>query len=181
MAAILERLLVWLAPIMPFTTEEAFLMSIFADRADSVHLLQFPETPFDWKDDDLAVRWEKIFRVRRVVTGAIEIERREKRIGSSLEAAPTVYVDNADLLAAYEGEAAEDIFITSQATLVSGAAPESAFQLPEEASVAVIPGQAEGVKCARSWKYFDPATADAAFPDVTPRDAAAIREVRGKA
>lgn len=179
MAAILERLVAWLAPIMPFTTEETFLMSPFADRADSVHLLQFPETPLDWKDDDLAARWDKIFRVRRVVTGAIEIERREKRIGSSLEAAPRVFIDDPDLLAAYEGEVAEDIFITSQAELVAGPAPAEAFRLPDEASVAAVPGQAEGIKCARSWKYFDPATADPEFPDVTPRDAAAIREVRG--
>jgi isoleucyl-tRNA synthetase len=179
MAAILERLLAWLAPIMPFTTEETFLMSAFADRADSVHLLQFPETPLDWKDADLAARWEKIFRVRRVVTGAIEVERREKRIRSSLEAAPTVFISDAELLAAYENEVAEDIFITSQAELVSTEAPADAFRLPEEAGVAVLPGQASGVKCARSWKYFDPATADPEFPDVTPRDAAAIREIRG--
>lgn len=180
MAAILERLLVWLAPIMPFTTEEAFLISPFSDQADSVHLLQMPETPLDWKDDDLAARWEKIFRVRRVVTGAIEVERREKRIGSSLEAAPTVYVNDPDLLSAYEGEVAEDIFITSQAKLVAEDAPAGAFTLTEEANVAVLPGQADGIKCARSWKYFDPATADPEFPDVTPRDAASIREVRGK-
>ncbi|MEO1661033.1 MAG: isoleucine--tRNA ligase [Pseudomonadota bacterium] len=181
MAAILERLLAWLAPIMPFTTEEAFLLSVFADRADSVHLLQLPETPLDWKDDALAARWENIFRVRRVVTGAIEVERREKRIRSSLEAAPKVFINDADLMAAYEGEVAEDIFITSQAELVAGSAPDQAFQLPEESCVAVLPGQANGIKCARSWKYFDPATADPDFPDVTPRDAAAIREVRGKA
>ncbi|MEO1553492.1 MAG: isoleucine--tRNA ligase, partial [Pseudomonadota bacterium] len=180
MAAILERLLAWLAPIMPFTTEETYLMSVFADRADSVHLLQFPETPLDWKDGDLASRWDKIFRVRRVVTGAIEVERREKRIRSSLEAAPTVFISDPDLLAAYEGEAAEDIFITSQAELVTKDAPGDAFRLPEEGGVAVLPGQASGVKCARSWKFFDPATADPEFPDVTPRDAAAIREVRGK-
>lgn len=179
MAAILERLLAWLAPIMPFTTEESFLMSPFADRADSVHLLQFPDTPAEWKDVDLAARWDKIFRVRRVVTGAIEIERREKRIGSSLEAAPKVFIADADLLAAYQGETAEDIFITSQAELVSGPAPEDAFRLPDEEAVAALPGKAEGIKCARSWKYFDPATADPDFPDVTPRDAAAIREVRG--
>lgn len=181
MAAILERLIAWMAPVMPFTTEESFMQSPFADRADSVHLQQFPETPLDWKDSDLAERWEKIFRVRRVVTGAIEVERREKRIGSSLEAAPKVFIADAELLAAYESEVAEDIFITSQAELVTAEAPDNAFRLPEEASVSVLPGQADGVKCARSWKYFDPATADPEFPDVTPRDAAAIREVRGKA
>ena len=178
MYLILERLLCWLAPVMPFTTEEAFLMSVFADRADSVHLLQMPETPEMWRDNELAARWDKIFRVRRVVTGAIEVERREKRIRSSLEAAPEVFVEDADLLAVFEGEAAEDIFITSQATLTHGAGPEGAFTLDDEVGIAVLPGQASGVKCARSWKYFDPATADAEFPDITPRDAEAVRAMR---
>lgn len=178
MAAIMERLLIWLAPVMPFTTEEAFLMSIFGDRADSVHLLQFPETPLDWKDDELAARWDKIFRVRRVVTGAIEVERREKRIRSSLEAAPEVFIEDADLLAAFEGEVAEDIFITSQAKLVAGKGPAEAFRLDEEAGVSALPGQASGEKCVRSWKYFDPASADPEFPDITARDAAAVRAIR---
>jgi isoleucyl-tRNA synthetase len=179
MAAVLERLLAWLAPVMPFTMEEAFLMSPFAGRADSLHLTQFPETPTAWRDEALAAKWEKIFRVRRVVTGAIEVERREKRIRSSLEAAPKVFIEDAELLAAFEGEVAEDIFITSQAELVSGAGPEDAYRMDEEAGVSALPGQASGVKCARSWKYFDPATADPNFPDVTPRDAAAIAEIRG--
>ena len=42
--------------------------------------------------------------------------------------------------------------------------------------VAVVPGMAEGRKCARSWKYFDPAEALDDFPDITPRDAAAVME-----
>jgi isoleucyl-tRNA synthetase len=178
MYLVLERLLCWLAPVMPFTTEEAFLMSVFADCADSVHLLQMPETPTMWRDEELAARWEKIFRVRRVVTGAIEGERREKRIRSSLEAAPQVFVEDADLLSVFEGEAAEDIFITSQATMTHGAGPDGAFKLDDEAGIAVLPGRASGVKCARSWKYFDPATADAEFPDITPRDAEAVRAMR---
>ncbi|MEM8615712.1 MAG: isoleucine--tRNA ligase [Pseudomonadota bacterium] len=181
MAAVLERLLCWLAPVMPFTTEEAFLLSVFAGRADSVHLLQFPDTPAAWRDEALAEKWEKIFRVRRVVTGAIEVERREKRIRSSLEAAPTVWIEDEALLAALEGEAAEDIFITSQAILKHGAGPENAFRLDDEAGVSALPGQAEGIKCARSWKYFDPATADPDFPDITPRDAAAVKAIRSLA
>lgn len=180
MAAVLERLVCWLAPIMPFTTEEAYLMSVFAGDAPSVHLKLFPDTSKAWHDEALANRWDKIFRVRRVVTGAIEIERREKRIRSSLEAAPTVWIEDADMLAAFEGETAEDVFITSQATLVAGPGPQTAYRLDDVAGVCALPGQAEGVKCARSWKYFDPALADPEFPDVTPRDAAAIRTLRGR-
>jgi isoleucyl-tRNA synthetase len=178
MALVLERLLTWLAPIMPFTTEEAFLQSHFAGRADSVHLLTFPETPENWLDAAHAARWEKIFKVRRVVTGALEIERREKRIGASLEAAPDVHIEDRDLIEAFKGESPADLFITSGATLIEGTGPASAYRLDDTPGVAVEPKTSGGIKCARSWKYFDPASADPAFPDITPRDAAAVREIR---
>ncbi len=80
----------------PFTTEEAWLSRNPA--AVSVHLEQFPTMPAEWKNEALAEKWKKIRAVRRVVTGALEIERSDKRIGSSLEAAPVVYVADAELL-----------------------------------------------------------------------------------
>jgi isoleucyl-tRNA synthetase len=178
MALVLERLLAWLAPIMPFTTEEAFLMSHIAGKADSVHLLTFPQTPDSWLDAEHAARWEKIFKVRRVVTGALEVERREKRIGASLEAAPEVYIQDTSLIEAFDGESPADIFITSGAKLIEGAGTLAAYHLDDTPGVAVLPKKADGVKCARSWKYFDPKTADPAYPDITPRDAEAVREIR---
>lgn len=176
MAAVLERLLTWLAPIMPFTTEEAFLESHINDRADSVHLLQFPATPDGWKDEALAARWAKIFTVRRVVTGALEVERREKRIGASLEAAPKVHIADQSLIDAFKGENAADIFITSGAELIhTSNGNGSGFTLDDTDGVTVYPDKADGIKCRRSWKYFDPATADPAFPDITPRDALTVK------
>lgn len=175
MNAVLERLLAWLAPVLVFTTEEAFLESRFAGGLDSVHLMQFPETPDEWRDEAHAAHWEKIFRVRRVVTGALEVERREKTIGASLEAAPKVYIADPALLAAFDGEDPAEIFITSGAELVAGGPPAGAFTLEDVAGVGVVFARAGGVKCARSWKYFDPATADPAYPDITPRDALAVR------
>ena len=175
MAAVLERLLCWLAPVMPFTTDEAFGESHLKSKAASIHLLVFPDTPATWRDDALAARWEKIFRVRRVVTGALEVERREKRIGASLEAAPQVIVSDAALIEAFAGEDAADLFITSGASLVHAASgPAGAFTLDDSAGIWVVPGPAAGVKCRRSWKYFDPATALPGFPDITPRDALAV-------
>ena len=173
MHAVLERLMVWLAPIMPFTTEDAFWNSGF--DGDSVHLKSFPDTPKAWGDEALAERWEKIFRVRRVVTRALEIQRREKVIGSSLEAAPAVHITDGTLLEAFEGESAADIFITSGADLIQGDAPGGAFALDDVEGVGVVFERADGIKCARSWKYFDPATADPEFSDVTPRDALAVK------
>ncbi|MBU2605616.1 MAG: isoleucine--tRNA ligase [Alphaproteobacteria bacterium] len=176
MAAVLERLLTWLAPVMPFTMEEAFLESHIKDRAASVHLLQFPDTPSGWQDAELAARWEKIFTVRRVVTGALEVERREKRIGASLESSPRVLIADEALIKAFKGEDAGDLFITSGAELVHSSAGEGGgFTLDDTPGVIVYPVKADGVKCRRSWKYFDPATANPSFPDITPRDALSVK------
>jgi isoleucyl-tRNA synthetase len=117
-----------------------------------------------------------VWRVRSVITGALERERAQKRFGSSLEAAPAVYVSNQALLAALDGIDLAEIAITSAADLVSGEGPADAFRLPEIAGVAVVPRLALGRKCARSWKISEEVGSDAEFPDVTPRDAAALRE-----
>ncbi|HEX2256467.1 MAG TPA: isoleucine--tRNA ligase, partial [Afifellaceae bacterium] len=103
-------------------------------------------------------------------------ERREKRIGSSLEAAPIVYVSDPAILAAMEGVDLAEIAITSQARLVPGEGPAEAFRLAEVAGVAVVPEKAEGRRCARSWKVLPEVGSDPDYPDLSPRDAAAMRE-----
>src|SRR5215469_1568876 len=89
-----ECLTAWLAPILCFTAEEAWLARHGERKNGSVHLQLFPEIPAGWRNDALGAKWEKIWAVRRVITGALEVERREKRIGSSLEAAPEIYIGN---------------------------------------------------------------------------------------
>ena len=170
MDEVFTRLAIWFAPTMVFTCEEAW--EYRHPGKGSVHLQQFPVTPEGWLDAQHAQRWERIFKVRGAVTAALEIERREKRIGSSLEAAVDVLIPDADDFKAFAGEDVSEICITSFATLSAGAAPEGS-------AASVTSARAPGVKCARSWKYFDPATADPEFPDITPRDAAAVREYRG--
>jgi isoleucyl-tRNA synthetase len=164
----------WLAPMLCFTAEEAWLARDPA--AVSVHLERFPDVPQSWRDEALAEKWRKLRSIRRVVTGALELERAAKRIGSSLEAAPIIYVDDAELFAvAVEADLAE-LCITSAATLVEGEGPNSAFRLDDVRGVAVEPRRAEGRKCARSWKISPAVGDDPQFPDVTPRDAQALRE-----
>jgi isoleucyl-tRNA synthetase len=176
---VLDRLfhaaVTWLAPMLPFTAEEAWLGR--TGSADgSVHLELFPDIPAAWRDEALAEKWRKVRQVRRVVTGAIEIERAAKRIGSSLEAAPRVHVSDPDLLAALAGVDLAEVSITSAATLVQGEGPASAFRLDDVAGVAVEVELAQGRKCARSWKILATVGADPAYPDVSPRDAQALRE-----
>jgi isoleucyl-tRNA synthetase len=141
-----------------------------------VHLQTFPHLPASWRDEALAERWAKVRRVRRVVTGALEIERAAKRIGASLEAAPIVHVADADLLRALDGIDFAEVCLTSGMEIRSGDGPPDAFRLDEIRGVAVVPQFAEGRKCARSWKITPDVGSDPEYPDVTPRDAAALRE-----
>jgi isoleucyl-tRNA synthetase len=143
----------WLAPVLCFTAEEAWLARNPSEDG-SVHLRTFPEIPSDWEDPALAERWETIRDVRRVVTGALELERAEKRIGSSLQARPRVFAP-AETLAAFEGLDAAELFITSGAELVAGAPPAGAFTLPEAPGIGVSPAAAPGEKCARCWKVLE--------------------------
>jgi isoleucyl-tRNA synthetase len=165
----------WLAPMLCFTAEEAW-MSRYPGEHSSVHLEQFPELPASYRNEALAEKWRKIRTVRRVVTGALELERAAKRIGSSLEAAAIVYVADVDLFAALVDVDLAEICITSAATLVEGEGPAEAFRLDDVKGVAVVPKLAEGRKCARSWKISGSVGSDPDYPDVTPRDAQALRE-----
>jgi isoleucyl-tRNA synthetase len=176
---VLDRLfhatVAWLAPMLPFTAEEAWLART-GSAEGSVHLALFPDVPAAWRDEALAEKWRKARQVRRVVTGAIEIERAGKRIGSSLEADPFVFVSDPDLFVALLDVDLAEVSITSTATLVQGEGPASAFRLEDVPGVAVEVRLAQGRKCARSWKILTTVGDDPAYPDVSPRDAKALRE-----
>lgn len=170
-----DCLVLWFAPMMPFTTEEAWLSR--DPNATSVHLEQFPTVPAEWANEAVAEKWKLVRTVRRAVTGALEIERKEKRIGSSLEAAPVVHVADAALMAALEGLDFAEICITSDIAIVSGEGPAEAFRLDDGTKVAVEPKLAEGTKCARSWKITRDVGSDPDYPEVSARDAQALREL----
>ena len=166
----------WWAPVLAFTMEEVWL-SRFGGEGSSVHLMQFARCPDEWAAPELAAKWDKIRDVRSVITGALEIERQVKKtIGSALEAAPEVYVSDAGLLAALEGVDLAEISITSGAALIAGEGPSDAFRLESVKGVAVVFKPAQGRKCARSWKITPEVGSDPEFPDITPRDAEAVRE-----
>ena len=142
----------WLAPILCFTAEEAWQARI-GNSKKSVHLETFADIPNSWNNPDLAAKWSIIRDVRKVVTGALELERSEKRIGSSLQAKPTVYMDK-NALQTFQGLDAEDIFITSGVNLEEGDGPDDAFRIEEIQNVSVVQGSADGEKCERCWKIL---------------------------
>ena len=134
------------------------------------------DIPSDWHNKQLAEKWDIIRDIRRVVTGALELERAEKRIGSSLQAKPTVYLHK-NSIDAFKGLDADDIFITSGANLVEGSGPEDAFRLDDVADVSVVRGSANGEKCERCWKIL-PEVGSTGLP-ICLRCANAINEITG--
>ncbi|TNF59902.1 MAG: isoleucine--tRNA ligase [Rhodobacteraceae bacterium] len=162
-----HRLTTWAAPILVFTMEEVWLER-FPGEASSVHLVDFPHTPGDWLDEPLAQKWAGIRRARRVVTAALEIQRQDKVIGASLEAAPVVHVRDADVLEALKSVDFEDVCITSSIVLTKDPVPAEAFRLPEVEGIGVVFERAEGDKCQRCWKIL-PDVGTHAHPGVCGR------------
>ncbi|WP_138421625.1 isoleucine--tRNA ligase [Maritimibacter alexandrii] len=148
-----HRLTTWLAPILVFTMEEVWLERFPGDES-SVHLVDIPETPAAWMDEALAAKWAGIRKVRRVVTAALEVQRRDKVIGASLEAAPVVHVEDAEVAKALGTVHFADICITSGVSVTTDPAPAEAFRLPDAPGVAVVFETADGEKCQRCWKIL---------------------------
>jgi isoleucyl-tRNA synthetase len=171
MAEVFSFLTAWLAPITCFTAEEAWLArskDMPDGAADSVHLRVYPAIPPAWLDAALGAKWKTVRALRRVVTGALELERAEKRIGSSLQAAPLVHAAP-EYLAALKDLDLSEICITSGGELVAGVAPAGAFTLPDVAGVAVVPRPAHGDKCARCWQVLEEVGSSAAHPLICKR------------
>ncbi|OYY02553.1 MAG: isoleucine--tRNA ligase, partial [Acidocella sp. 35-58-6] len=132
---ILHRCLTaWLAPALPFTAEESWVTRFGNDA--SVHLTLFPEIPATWQDEALAVRWAGIRAQRSEITGAIEAMRRDKTIGSSLQAVAVIAAEAKSLLA--------DDTIWADICITSGAG----FGDANGASIA------PGTKCERCWRVL---------------------------
>jgi isoleucyl-tRNA synthetase len=143
----------WLAPILCFTAEEAWLARYGEADDRSVHLELFAEVPAAWLDPDLAARWAGLRDLRRVVTGALEVERAEKRIGSSLQAAVAIFAPE-PLVATLGDVDLAELCITSAATVAAAPPPAGAFTLPDVAGIGVVVSPAIGTRCERCWRVL---------------------------
>ncbi len=161
MDEIFRRIVTWFAPILCFTMEEAWL-SRFPGEEESVHFETFFETPKSWADPGLAEKWKRVRDLRRVVTGALEIARADKKIGSSLEAMPFIIVEketDAEILASIPFE---EVAITSGVEIEAVSVGETGdFTLADVPGVKVRFAPAKGAKCERCWRVL---------PEVKSRD-----------
>jgi isoleucyl-tRNA synthetase len=152
----------WLAPVLVFTAEEAWLAR-FPD-SESVHLQDWPVLPEAWRDEALAAKWATIREARGTATAELEVARRNGLIGSSLQARVTLA---GDVFAALPAESWEEVLIASQIAIAPGATP----------GVSVEP--APGVKCDRCWRVLPEVGQSAAHPTLCRRCEAVVEGLGG--
>ena len=170
-----EILTAWLAPALPFTAEEAWL-SRYPSGDGSVHLRLFPTIPETWCQPEVAQKWERIRDLRRVVTGALEVERAEKRIGSSLEASVIVYLaDESDAQLVKTINLAE-LSIASEVSSLHKNPPAEAFMLSDVKGVGAVVIEPEGSRCVRCWQYLPSVGVDTNNQDLCERCVLAVAQ-----
>ena len=135
---VFQALVRWMAPVLCFTTEEAW-KARYPDEGGSVHLLEWPEIDSGWRDEALGAKWVLIRATRENVTESIEPLRREKVIGSSLEAKILYPAAQIDLLDTELDELAE-IYIVSE--------------VGEAESETIEVTRSEYLKCGRCWRLL---------------------------
>jgi len=159
-----------MAPILSFTADEIWRMlpEVARKAATSVHLTSFPEDQPAWRDEALTARWEILLAYRSRVQGDLETRRRDKVIGSSLEAHVQIEagLDAYRFLTVYAGDLST-IFIVSRVTLKQAELGASDIQITVERS--------DAAKCERCWNYRDAVGKDTAHPTLCDRCVEAIR------
>lgn len=170
------------APILPFTTEEIWQkMPGEADREESVHFSLFPQIRGEWMDGELAARWERLLSVRDEVLKALEIVRKKKIIGNSLEATVDLYVGTEELrqlLKLYEKQM-KTLFIVSSANLRDSDQFEALERYENEAMGLVVGiSKAAGDKCGMCWNYSPTVGEDKTHPMLCERCVEIIQQLK---
>ena len=139
-----------LAPIMVFTAEEAWL-SLQINKESSVHIQTFIAAEKEWFNSDIFEKINKVKEVRRSITTAIEIARKDKKLGSSLQASIDLY-DPDNILSVKDEALWEEIAITSGFKIHNKKIPDEAFISDDLKNIGVVVNIANGEKCERCWK-----------------------------
>jgi len=145
---ILNTLVKFLTPVLPFTCEEAY-QNMPGEKVESVYLTLMPKAK-GLTDDTLVANFKLLMELRNDVLKALENARAEKLIGKSLEAEVFVQTTEEYLTAAKALKVnLNQFFIVSEFTFADSVEGE-------KLSVSTIKvGKKDGVVCARCWNVFD--------------------------
>ena len=168
---ILDAMVRLMAPVLPFTADEVWqYMPAVKHKEESVHLAGLPTVHPAFMDKDLAEKWERILEIRAEVTKSLEEARAAKRIGHSLDACVTLFVDDKvlSLLQPYRDDL-RSIFIVSEADLSKEKDFGGTFRNSSLAGLTVLVAPATGKKCERCWVHDTTVGSDAGNPAVCQR------------
>jgi isoleucyl-tRNA synthetase len=165
-----------IAPILPVTAEQLWThVPKSSTREESVHLALFPPTSdIDaLADRNLLDTWEHLLRIRTAVNASLELLRKEKTIGTSLEAKVSLTASGEDLtlLQRYASQLPM-LFIVSEVGVEHGSAPAGGAR----SELGVTVSRASGVKCERCWRYVSAVSTNAAQPGICDRCQDALAE-----
>ena len=163
------------APILSFTMDEVWKNYPFA-QDKSIHLSRFEMVNSKWSNENINEKWNNVRKLRKTVTAALEIKRRDKEIGSSLEAGTQIYLNDKEIIASVTDIDLAEICITSSFELINKKPDSKCFVLDEQPEIGVIVRIASGKKCKRSWKVTQDVGLDSEYPELSKRDADAVRE-----
>lgn len=151
---IMMDLVVMLTPVLSFTTEETWrFMKKPASAPETVQMLDWPEVKPEYKNAELAQKWDDFINLRGHITKVLEGARRAKVIGLALDAKVTLYADGETYVTLDKfNEQLPDLLIVSQVELVKGVNADKG-EATELADLKVLVTPAEGEKCERCWKY----------------------------
>ena len=175
MYEILYDLIVMLMPVLSFTMEETWqYLRKPAGAPESVQMVPWPEAKEEYIDDAMEDKWERFIALRGEVTKVLEIHRRAKDIGNSLDAQVELHAtgEALKLLRSVEKDLAA-LLIVSQASLVEDTAAGEATAR-EDLKVLVKP--ASGHKCERCWTYSETVGQDEKHPTLCARCASVVEE-----
>lgn len=149
-----------LAPVLSFTAEEAWQHLPFK-TSESVFLEEMPEVEEEFIDEELERKWEKLIEIRDEVNKALEVKRKEKFIGNSLEAKVILQVNDnlKEFLTPYH-EFLPTLFIVSQVEIENLETKEAEYSVKIEKAV--------GKKCQRCWNY-SPYVGEFEIDDICPK------------
>jgi len=167
---ILKNSLILMAPILPFTTEEAWeILPSYQGKEDSVHLKRFPEFKEKWLEPELFKEGEDLILVREKVLKKLEVARESKLIGNSLEAQVVLKVpaSRMELLKKYE-RALVSLFIVSSIKLEA--------QEGDELEIEIL--KAPGEKCLRCWNFSTYVGKSQEYPQFCQRCEQVVKEMK---
>jgi isoleucyl-tRNA synthetase len=180
---VLDHLIRLFAPILVFTTEEAWEI-MPGGREKSVHLSAMPSAPAEWRNNGLEEAWKLLLEIKTEASKALEGARKAKLIGHPLDAKVIIYDTKGhhkDALLGRE-QTLKEVLVVSMVEITGAPGEESSPDETFAFASTLLPGlevsvqKAKGGKCERCWHYSESVGQAASAPAICAKCREALRE-----